>query len=71
MEKGEEEEKDMIPKHVYKKHNKIPNSHFLPFPLGMELIPDPTWVAYADVEVFLVPFCSPGHMMGDAHSWYK
>lgn len=28
----------MIPKRVYKRNNKIRNSHFLPPPLGMELV---------------------------------
>lgn len=32
----------MTPKHVYKRNNKIPNSHFLPPPLGAEPSPDST-----------------------------
>lgn len=61
----------MIPKHVYKRNNKIPNSHFLSLPLGMELIPDSTSSSCADVGMFLALFGSSGHMMGSVHSWCK
>lgn len=54
MQKGEEGEKDMIPKHVYKRNNKIPNSHFLPPPLGMDWLQIPHQVPVQMLDCFLL-----------------